>query len=237
MKDPLRIYIVEDEPLISETIQIYLTKEGYEVVGSADSIGEAFFEIDSLQPDLVFLDITLGTEQKGIELGRKLQTRTEIPFIYLTSHSDDDTIREAATTNPAGYLLKPFKSKDLRVAIEVALLKLNTVSESSSEESDSLFVKDKKRWVRVNYNEILVAKADDTYTEIYTSDQRYLISQPLKKVEEKLPGKTFKRVQRSYVVNLSKITAIEDDLLIIGEHLIPMGKKYRTEVMEVLKFL
>lgn len=237
MKEALRIYIVEDEPLISETIQITLTKEGYEVVGSADNVGDAFFEIDSLQPDLVFLDITLGTAQKGIELGRKLKARTDIPFIYLTSHSDDETVREAAATNPAGYLLKPFKSKDLRVAIEVAFLKINQDSNESSEESDSLFVKDKKRWIRVHYDEILVAKADDTYTEIYTSDQRYLISQPLKKVEEKLPGKTFKRVQRSYVVNLSKITAIEDDLLIVGEHLIPMGKKYRTEVLEVLKFL
>ena len=81
------------------------------------------------------------------------------------------------------------------------------------------------------------AKTDDTYTEITTEDTNFLLSQPLKKVEEKLSADFLIRVHRSYLVNLKKISAIEDDLLIIGDQLIPIGKTYRKEVLAHLNFI
>ena len=231
----IRVYIVEDEPLISETIRVALKKEGFLVVGTADNIGDAFFEIDDLQPDLVFLDITLDDKQSGIELGKKLNARTSIPFIYLTSHSDKKTVEEANNTNPSGYLLKPFKSKDLKVAIDIALIK--TTPARIEKQHEFLFVKDGKKWTKIEVDEILLAKADDTYTEIFTQSKKFLLSQPLKKVEEKLPSVVFKRAQRSYVVNINKIRAIEDDILIIEDHLIPIGKTYKKDLIASLSFL
>lgn len=233
--DKIRVYIVEDEPLISETIRVSLIKEGFDVVGDADNIGDAFFEIDDLNPDLVFLDITLDKGQSGIDLGKKLNIKSTIPFIYLTSHSDKKTVEEASQTNPAGYLLKPFKSKDLKVAIDFALSK--NEPQPKSNQCDFIFVKHHKKWNKINVSDIIVAKADDTYTEIFTSDKKYLLSQPLKNIEGKLDHTIFKRVQRSYVVNINKITAIQDDILTIDSHLIPIGKKYKKDLMACLNFL
>ncbi|NOQ74540.1 MAG: response regulator [Crocinitomix sp.] len=231
----IRIYIVEDEPLITETIRVCLIKEGFDVVGDADNIGDAFFEIDELQPDLVFIDITLDGEQRGIDLGKKLNSKTTIPFIYLTSHSDKSTVLEASDTNPSGYLLKPFKSKNLKVAIDFALSKI--ILDKSAVSLAFLFVKKNKNWVKIEMSEILIAKADDTYTEIYTEDEKFLISQPLKKIEKKLGASFFKRAHRTYVVNINKIAAIEDDLLVIGKHLVPVGKTYKKDLLACLNFL
>lgn len=231
----IRVYIVEDEPLIAATIESSLIKEGFEVVGHADNIGDAFFEIDDVKPDLVFLDITMDGKQRGIELGRKLNSKTNIPFIYLTSHSDKKTVEEAGATNPSGYLLKPFKSKDLKVAVDFALSKLDQKETANVE--DFMFVKSNKKWTKLQMNDILFAKADDTYTELHTLTGRTLISQTLKRVEEKLDPRKFKRVHRSYIVNISAINAIEDDILIVDKELIPIGKTYKTELLSQLNFL
>lgn len=237
--DIARVYVVEDEPLIAEMIIVSLKKEGFEVVGAADNIKDAFYEIDDLQPDLVFLDITLGDEQLGIELGKKLSDKTEIPFIYLTSHSDKDTVQRANGTNPAGYLLKPFKSKDLKVAVDLALM--NKEESTETEKLDIFFVKHNKKWLKIKPEEIKFLKADDTYTEVHTAEERYVISQSLKKLEDKLNLNLFKRVHRSYIVNIQEIESIEDDLVIInkskGKELIPIGKTYKRDLMAVLNFL
>ncbi len=231
----VRVYIVEDEPLIAETIKVALSKEGIEVVGEADNIGDAFFQIDDLQPDLVFLDVTLDGKQDGIQLGRKLSQKSGIPFIYLTSHSDRQTVEMAGETRPAGYILKPFSSKDLKVAVDLALM--NRIPEQKEDQPEFFFVKQQKRWVKLDAFEIILAKADDTYTELYTENERYVLSQSLKYVEEKLDGSTFKRVHRSYLVNIHAIKAIDEDVLTVGSHLIPVGKTYRKELMDSLNFL
>ncbi len=231
----VRVYIVEDEPLIAATIESSLIKEGIEVVGIADNIGDAFFEIDDLQPDLIFLDITLDGKQAGIELGRKLKSKTTIPFIYLSSHADKNTVEEATSTGPATYLLKPFKSKDLRVAVDFALAREG--DSNPGLDNAPLFVKHNKKWQKLVPDDIYFAKADDTYTELHTKHGRIVLSQTLKKVEEKLDSKKFIRVHRSYTVQLNAISAIDQDVLIIQKECIPIGKKYKSNLLANLSFL
>ena len=231
----IRVYVVEDEPIIAETIKSSLIKEGFDVIGQSSKIGQAYFEIDELKPDLVMLDITLEDGDNGIQLGKKLNAKLNIPFIYLSSHSDSSTVKEASKTNPAAYLLKPFRSKDLKVSIDMAMIELETIEAKSF--SEFLFVKKGKKWVKINVHNIRYAKADDSYTEIFTTDEKFLISQSLKKVEIKLDPSDFRRTHRSYLVNLSMIEGIDEDSLIIGEDLIPIGKTYRKEVLDSLTFL
>ena len=231
----IRVYVVEDEPIIAETIKSSLIKEGFDVIGQSSKIGQAYFEIDELKPDLVMLDITLEDGDNGIQLGKKLNAKLNIPFIYLSSHSDSSTVKEASKTNPAAYLLKPFRSKDLKVSIDMAMIELETIEAKSF--SEFLFVKKGKKWVKINVHNIRYAKADDSYTEIFTTDEKFLISQSLKKVEIKLDPSDFRRTHRSYLVNLSMIEGIDEDSLIIGEECIPIGKTYRKEVLDSLTFL
>src|SRR5262245_1207918 len=120
---PSRIFVVEDEGVVSEDIAQTLTQLGYEVVGIAQSGNEALREFDAKRPDLVLMDIKLTDKLDGIQTTAELRKRRSIPVIYLTSHSDEATLRRAKETAPHGYLLKPFNERDLRTAIEVALRK------------------------------------------------------------------------------------------------------------------
>lgn len=231
----IRVYIVEDEPLIAATIESSLLKEGFDVVGQSDDIGKAFFEIDDLQPDFVFLDIFLNDGDHGLKLGKKLNEKSTIPFIYLTSYSDQATVRSANETNPAGYLLKPFKSKDLKVAIDLAMMRKQEdyVELASSE----IFVKSSKKWIKLQLDDIEVVKALDTYSEIYTKNERFVVSLNLKKIEERLTGNTFMRIHRSYLVNTNAIESIEEDVVKVNEHLIPVSRSYKSDLLSKLNFL
>lgn len=119
------IFIVEDDPIIAQMISWRLQKLGYEVKGSAQTGEDALAQIRNVIPDLVLIDIMLKGEMDGIELGARITKEYGIPFIFLTAHSDNETLGRAIETNPSGFLLKPFKDEELRVSIEVALKKVS----------------------------------------------------------------------------------------------------------------
>jgi len=115
------IFIVEDDDIIAKTTEWRLKKLGYEVAGRASSGKEAIEEITRTHPDLVLVDINLPGDLDGITVADIIRKTLEIPIIYMTARSDDETLHLAKATRPAGYLVKPFEDKDLRVAIEMAL--------------------------------------------------------------------------------------------------------------------
>lgn len=115
------ILVVEDDPVISQLISWRLKKLGYEVSGTAPTVEKARSLLKSKVPDLVLIDIALQEGVDGTVLGSQIRKEYCIPFIYLPAHSDNETLSRAIETGPSGFLLKPFKDEELRVAIEVAL--------------------------------------------------------------------------------------------------------------------
>ena len=117
----LRIYIVEDDPIIGEDIKDMLTNVSYEVVGIAYDKSDAIANIDALKPDLVLLDINLEGNFEGFDIAEHINKTRKIPFLYLTSYSGKEILERAKPTLPMGYIVKPFNEKELYSAIEVAL--------------------------------------------------------------------------------------------------------------------
>ncbi|RLD21816.1 MAG: response regulator [Bacteroidetes bacterium] len=120
---PAKILIVEDEPMIAYDIALNLEAHGYEIAGVLHSAEEIRSTLNNKTIDLVMLDINLDGEMSGIEIAKILDTEYGIPFIYLTSYSDSETLEQAASTFPSAYLVKPFKEKDLAPAVQMALAK------------------------------------------------------------------------------------------------------------------
>lgn len=116
-----KILIVEDEAVVSLDIARRLEKMAYEVIARVASGEEAIAAIAAEPPDLVLMDINLQGSLDGIETAAKIDRDYQIPVIYLTAYAGDSTIGRAKETNPYGYILKPFKERELRAAIEVAL--------------------------------------------------------------------------------------------------------------------
>ncbi|WP_019502882.1 EAL domain-containing protein [Pseudanabaena sp. PCC 6802] len=120
---PSKILIVEDEILAAENIAKHLRKQGYEVSGIVPSGEEAIARSTELRPNLVLMDISLQGSIDGITAADRIGHQLQIPVVYLTAYTDSKTLDRAKSTNPYGYLVKPFKFENLRVSIEVALQK------------------------------------------------------------------------------------------------------------------
>jgi DNA-binding NarL/FixJ family response regulator len=116
-----RILIVEDEPLIAESIAMHLGNTGFVVSGIAYDDEEALTELKSNPPDAAILDINLESSRDGIAIATYINQHNQIPFIYLTSYSDKSILDRAKETSPAGYIVKPFNKKTLLATLEIAM--------------------------------------------------------------------------------------------------------------------
>ena len=113
------ILIVEDEFIVANDLSCFLKNQNYDVLGIAASVEEAIQFIDNQAPDMVLLDIHLKGKLTGIDLAKTLQAES-IPFIYLSAYSNKTILEEAKATKPYGFLVKPFREKDLLIALEIA---------------------------------------------------------------------------------------------------------------------
>lgn len=118
-----KILIVEDEGIEALDIQHRLVNLGYLTSDIAFSGAEAVKKAGETCPDLVLMDIMLHGEMDGVAAAGHIQTRFGIPVIYLTAYANEETVQRAKLTDPYGYIVKPFKERELHIAIEMALYK------------------------------------------------------------------------------------------------------------------
>ncbi|MFC1670823.1 PAS domain S-box protein [Spirochaetota bacterium] len=134
MKMP-SILIIEDEAIIALNIRDKLEKRGYKVVGIANNRNQALKHIREENPDLLLIDIMLDGKFEGIDIAMTVKEDFKKPFLFLTAHSDEKTLKEAKLTEPYGYILKPVKESELYSSIEIGLYKYEM--ESKLRESEA----------------------------------------------------------------------------------------------------
>ena len=122
----IKILVVEDEVIVAIDIKNRLIKLGYTVTAITYSGEEAINKVAEDCPDLVLMDINLKGNIDGVEAAAQISNRFNIPIIYLTANADKITVERAKATEPLGYLLKPFKEKELHTTIEITLSKYKT---------------------------------------------------------------------------------------------------------------
>ncbi|MFS8877026.1 response regulator [Synechococcus sp. H55.11] len=115
------ILVVEDEKIIAKDIANVLKKFGYAVPAIASSGEEAIRRLEEMSVDLVLMDIVLKGDIDGIEAAKRITERFNIPVVHLTAYADDDTLSRVKETRPFGYIIKPFKERELYTTIEIAL--------------------------------------------------------------------------------------------------------------------
>mgnify|MGYP003411452152 FL=1 len=130
MSNKLKILIVEDEPVIAENISIYLDNNDFEVSAIAYDSDEAFLQLKNNTPDAAILDINLESDKDGIDVAAYINKEIQIPFLFLTSYSDKNTLDKAKKVKPSGYIVKPFNEKTLLASLEIAIS--NFASEKNS---------------------------------------------------------------------------------------------------------
>ena len=192
--------------------------------------------------DIMLEDSTMD----GIEIAHRFNQICKVPIIYLTSLRDKTIRDRAKPTQPAYYLIKPWNTFQLEIALDFALY--NFVHEKEAEINHSLsahtgteqnfllykdafFVKTKNnRQVKVLIDELLYVKGAKESVEIFTAQGRRFHSANLKSFSQQVSHPNIIRVHRSYIVNSSKVEAIQDSFLILGEVSIPIGPSFKSNV-------
>ena len=116
----LQVLIVEDQFLEANELSIILKNAGHTIHGIAKSVEQAKSLISKSRPDIVLVDIFLKGDLTGIDLAKVLDQKN-IPFIYLTANSNAAILESAITTKPYGFLIKPFREREIIIALEVAI--------------------------------------------------------------------------------------------------------------------
>ena len=128
-----KILIAENERIIAVDIKNSLHRMGCEVMEIVSSGEEVIRKVKEEKPDLILMEITLDGVLDGIETAEIISSKYDIPVIYLTAYSDRETLQRAKITEPYGYLIKPFDSREIEIAIEMAFIKRGVSFEDSSE--------------------------------------------------------------------------------------------------------
>lgn len=119
--DKTKVLVIENDIVTGLSIKMSLEKLGYDVLKLVDNAIAAKNEIKHNSPQIVLIDIGLQKNSDGIELARYIKEKYNLPFIYLTGHSEDDILNHAKKTEPYGYIVKPFDPMSLHTMIQTSL--------------------------------------------------------------------------------------------------------------------
>ncbi len=225
MPNSLNILIIEDELLIAEMLKEMLLELEHNVVAVAKNYDSGLELLEKHKEiNFAILDINLNETKTGLDVAQKINEGYKIPFVFLTSYSDKNTIKEAIALKPESYLIKPFSKTDLYVTLEI-------IKTRKKVEERVLIIKDGHLTVKINHQDILWIKSDNIYIEIKTEGKTYLVRNSLDKFTEELNDSNFIRIHRSYAVNMQHIKAVNGQYVIVNDEKIPLSRNLRDELM------
>lgn len=229
----MKVIIVDDEPLALDVLETYINQiPELDLVGKFSNAIDANKRISEGDIDVAFMDIQMP-QLTGIELLKSLKNPPNV--IFTTAYPEYAV--EGFELDATDYLLKPISFERFLKAVN----KLNEQQKSSialPSAEDYFFVKADKKLIKVFYSDILYIEGLKDYVMIKKNDGRIVSLQTMKSLEAKLPSDKFKRVHRSFILNLERINAIVGNSVELTEkgsvkH-IPIGKNYKDELLAIV---
>mgnify|MGYP006299252585 FL=1 len=213
--------IIDDDPLSLKVVEEFVKRtEFLDLKYTFNDAVEAINTINVSEEniDLIFLDIEMP-EMSGIEF---LNTVKDLPQVIIIS-SQEKYALQAFDYDVVDYLLKPITFSRFYKAATKAKHNADTM-ETRQKQKDEIFIKKDSALVRLKYDDILWVEAMENYVVINSYDQKFTIHFTMKSIIQQLPADRFKRVHRSYIVNVGNIDRIEDNYVIIK------GKKSQKSI-------
>ncbi|MDN3593725.1 LytR/AlgR family response regulator transcription factor [Zunongwangia endophytica] len=231
----MRCVIVDDEEsqvLICK--MLVLEHKELQLAGTFNSALTALkFINEAKNIDLIFLDIMLP-DIDGFELLSIMQHSSQV---ILMSSAKEFAIKAFEFDPVLDYLLKPIERERFNKAVQKAIGKNRTASKVPSNSKGSFYVQSEKRLIKVVPSEITFLEANGNYVCIHLEKQKILTYTSLKKVFEKLPSENFVQTHRSFIINSDKIEDIADNSVLINKKIIPISRRFRKNVLNLIDVL
>jgi DNA-binding LytR/AlgR family response regulator len=219
--------IVEDEPVSQDILRQYISDiPSLELVCVCSNAIEANEHLRKHTPDLMFLDITMP-KVSGLDFYKSLANP---PHVIFTTAYPEYAVN-GFEVNAVDYLVKPFPFNRFLKAVN----KVQDLFQSESSPRKFILLQADKRMHKINFDDILFVEAMGDYVKVYLHGKTLIVHQTLQKMEAQLPGDSFFRVHKSYIVALNRIDYIEGNMVVIQKEQIPIGQTYRTDFLERLQ--
>lgn len=235
----IKCIIVDDEQLARNLLESYVKKvPQLTLVRSCKNSMEAIECLQNEDIDLMFLDIQMP-DLTGVEL---LQTLAEKPVVIFTTAYKEYAL-EGYQLDVIDYMLKPISFERFVQGVNKATeqIKLKTFTHKKEEKEpatkptkDYITLKADYKVYKVKYDDILYIEGLKEYVTFYTENQKTVVLESLKHLEDILPSQKFMRVHKSYIINKDKVTSLYGNQVEIVDKYIPVGKTYIDEVKKVL---
>ena len=235
--------IVDDDKLSRKLVEEFVQKtDGLNLKGSFSSAVDAVNALRKEEAHLIFLDIEMP-EMSGMEFMRNLSYEPQIIIIS----SKDKYALEAFEFDVTDYILKPVTYARYAKAVDKAISRYNDRLRRKAKNMDEtgveneIFIKKNSSLVRIKYDDIIWIEALENYVILNSFNDKFTIHFTMKSIEKRLPAHKFKRVHRSFILNIDRIISIEDSSVIVavedGQRTIPIGKSYKEKLMKDLNVM
>jgi len=234
----IRCYIIEDDPSAQYILCHYISKfNRLELIGSASTATEAINFLSKDTVDVLFLDLNLP-DLHGLKMLEKIKHQ---PLIVFTTGYPEYAVK-SFKHNVIDYLLKPVSEKEFKRAISRVIEKLNlqeTVNQLLYPEKHQIIeIEVNAKPEFINSSEIVYAQSYGNYVKIHLQNNlTKLATISTKKLLEKLPGSKFLRIHKSFIINTDFISSQNNNEILLGDQILPVGISYRHHVDQILKNL
>ncbi|ARV08264.1 hypothetical protein BTO05_00900 [Winogradskyella sp. PC-19] len=224
MESQKNILIVEDEVLIANQIEMFLEHNGYNSVGIAVDYTRAIELLESNPVDLILLDIKINGSKDGIDIAKYVNQNLALPFLFLTSYNDVETLKSLKVLNPIGYINKPINDATLLTNIDLYF--------SSTKIHTQLIIpiKSGTKTYNINCTDLQYIESEHVYTNFYFTNHRQSIRISLTKFLEQLPNKEFIQISRSTAINPTAINHIGKSSLKLNDKTFKISEKYKSNL-------
>ncbi len=231
--------IIDDEPLARDLIRNHLNKlDNFEVAAECGDAMRALQELRNHEIDLMFMDIQMP-QITGIEF---LKTLKSPPKVIITTAYREYAL-EGFELDVVDYLIKPITFerflKSINKYYQIAqdeVLPVAHTADLNSKTEPFIYVKENKRVIKVNLNDILYVEGLSEYVQIYTGKRKIITKTSMTNMEEKLPSDSFFRIHKSFIVSLSKIEAFTASSIEVPGKELPIGRSYKNLVIDALQY-
>lgn len=225
----IKCMIVDDEPIARKGIQEYIHEIDFlETVAVCDDALQANAILNTTPVDLLFLDIQMP-KLTGIDF---LKSLANPPAVIFTTAYQEYAL-EGYELAVMDYLVKPILFNRFLKAVNKARdyieLKQNT---NTPNNADYFFLKVDNKFEKILYSDVLFVEALQNYVAVHTAEKKMLSYITLTSIESQLPSAQFVKIHKSYLVAVSKINAVEGNMIIIGKHQLPISRVLKDEVMQ-----
>ena len=264
LKEPerIKVLVVEADSILSQGLSVGLQQYGYTIAGIAGQAEEAVRLFKENDVDIILINIHIPGDKDGIDTVLELMKIKRVPVIYLIAFADAATIGRIKQTCPVAFLIKPYNSSNINIAIEMAMHNFIVCGQQDSvtevnppipavggmnghdvvdkevilRQGNYIFIKRNFLFVKLKLSDILYLEADGNYVHVVMKDKKFTVRLSLLQVIQKINYSRFARINRSSVVNVDAIRSFNKEQVEIAQYEIPIGKSYKESFFRQLGF-